>query len=149
MTAISTDVSFHKAFFKKNFRGNVVRSVQNSFLRNDLEMGSMHSVTLSLSALQELIAANNNAPVIVIDTNIALHHIDLLEFQSSATCLVVISQTVLSELRNLNLSVQKRILSLIKDTKRNFILFTNEVCLDTMHKRSEKVHNLFIFIFCK
>lgn len=78
---------------------------------------------------------NGKHSLTIIDTNIALHHMDFLEHQSIASSLVVIPQTVLSELKKLNLSMERRLLSLLKDEKRSFIFFPNEMCATTWYKR--------------
>lgn len=44
---------------------------------------------------------------------------------------MIVLQTVLQELRHLNLSIYKRVLLLFKDTKRTFIFFPNELTLKT------------------
>ena len=55
---------------------------------------------------------------------------------SVATGVVIVLQTVLQELRHLNLSVYKRVLLLFKDTKRTFIFFPNDLTQQTACTRN-------------
>jgi exosome complex exonuclease DIS3/RRP44 len=73
--------------------------------------------------------------LLIVDTNVALHQIDVLEYNCPATSLVVILQTVLQELRHLNLPVYRRLNSLIQDESRSYIFFPNEQVADTAVSR--------------
>ena len=65
------------------------------------------------------------APILVIDTNIALHQIDLLESAPSLTN-VVLLQTVLAEVRARSAQVYSRLRALVADAERCFYVFSNE-----------------------
>jgi PIN domain len=69
--------------------------------------------------------------LLIIDTNIALHQIDILEHKCPATGLVVVLQTVLQEVRHRNLAVFRRLEALLKDETRSYIFFPNEMAADT------------------
>lgn len=129
------EISTQKSFFRRTYRGNVVKSVQNSFLRDDLDLGFLHQSQLSKTGLVRLLGETNKNSLVVIDTNVALHHIDFLEYPSIASSMIVIPQTVLSELKKLNLSIQRRLLSLLRNEQRSFIFFPNEMCVGTWCKR--------------
>eukprot|EP00602_Paraphysomonas_sp_CaronLab_P006700 CAMPEP_0185034340 /NCGR_PEP_ID=MMETSP1103-20130426/24109_1 /TAXON_ID=36769 /ORGANISM="Paraphysomonas bandaiensis, Strain Caron Lab Isolate" /LENGTH=1005 /DNA_ID=CAMNT_0027570957 /DNA_START=192 /DNA_END=3209 /DNA_ORIENTATION=- len=64
--------------------------------------------------------------LLIIDTNVAIHQIDVLEYNCPATSLVVVLQTVLQELRHSNLSVYRRMCALLQDNSRSYIFFPNE-----------------------
>ena len=57
--------------------------------------------------------------------------------------IVVVLQTVLQELRHLNLSVYRRILALLRHENRNFIFFANEHAAQTsvLRKPAESVND--------
>lgn len=71
---------------------------------------------------------------LVIDTNVALHQMDLLEHTCPALCDVIVTQTVLEEVKHRNLAVARRLQSLLADHSRRFILFANE------HQRATYAH---------
>jgi exosome complex exonuclease DIS3/RRP44 len=73
--------------------------------------------------------------LLVIDTNVALHQIDILEHDCPATGLIVILQTVLQEVRHRNLAVYRRLCNLVKNEKKNYIFFPNEVSQETVCDR--------------
>jgi exosome complex exonuclease DIS3/RRP44 len=74
--------------------------------------------------------------LLIVDTNIALHQIDVLEYNCPATSLVIVLQTVLQELRHLNLAAYKRVLELLKDQTKTFIFYPNEMSAQTNINRS-------------
>lgn len=117
-----------RAFFKRTRRGRVVKLVQERYLRSDLQCGYMRGSTMAVSSddLRRLVEEAPHKHILVLDTNIALHQIDVLEFDCPATALVFIAQTVLLELRHLNLSVYKRLLALLKDEKKMYVFYPNE-----------------------
>lgn len=129
------ETSSQRSFFRRTYRGNVVKSVQNSFLRDDVELGFLHQSQLSQVDLARLLGETKRNSLVVVDTNVALHHIDFLEYPSLASSMIIIPQTVLSELKKLNLSIQRRLLSLLRNEKRSFIFFPNEMCTGTWCKR--------------
>ena len=61
----------------------------------------------------------------------------MIVFMFIATGVVVILQTVLQELRKQNISVYKRIFSLLQNEKRTFIFFPNELCKFTAADREK------------
>ena len=67
-----------------------------------------------------------------------MHQIDFLEYNCPDISLIVILQTVLQELRNLNISVYKRLLTLLNDEKRSFIFYPNELSSETIVVKSAK-----------
>lgn len=127
--------AIRKAFYKRTRKGKVLRMVQEKYPRTDLEYGYLHGSMLSIQQLGDLVEQSEHKSLILVDTNIALQQIDLLEQNCPATSLVIITQTVLQELRNLNISVFRRIQSILRDQSKSFIFFPNEVDSETICSR--------------
>lgn len=123
------------AFFKRTRKGKVVRFVRERYQRTDIGLGSLRGAVLDATALQDLVEECPNQTLVVIDTNIALHEIDLLEQQSPLTALLVVTQTVLQELRHRNFAAFKRVRALMDDDSRSIIFYPNEVSSETLHLR--------------
>lgn len=85
--------------------------------------------------LCNMVASAPHQHLLIVDTNVALHQIDVLEYNCPATSLVIILQTVLQELRHLNLPVYRRLSSLIQDESRSYIFFPNEQVSETTISR--------------
>lgn len=124
-----------RVFYKKTRKGKVVQPVQEKYLHADLECGYMGGKIVSQSMLADMVAQAAHKQLLVIDTNIALHQIDVLEYKCPATSTIVILQTVLQELKHLNSNVHARIMELIKDPTRSFIFYPNEASSVTMVQR--------------
>jgi hypothetical protein len=92
---------------------------------------------VKLHNLRELVKCAAHKQLLLVDTNVALHQIDILEHKSPVTAIVVILQTVLEEVRHLNISVYRRLLALIQDESRAFIFFPNEICERTFAVRNQ------------
>jgi exosome complex exonuclease DIS3/RRP44 len=120
------------AFYKRTRRGNVIKIVREQYLRSDIGYGYLKGHSISEKDLLVLVADAPHKTILVIDTNVALHQIDVLEHTCPATSLVVVLQTVMQEVKNLNVSVYRRLLTLIKDEVRSFIFFPNELSSDTV-----------------
>jgi exosome complex exonuclease DIS3/RRP44 len=120
-----------KLFFKKTRKGKVVQPVQEKYLHADLECGYMCGAVVTRSKLVDLVAQAPHKQLLVIDTNIAMHQVDVLEYNCPATSMMVVLQTVLQELRHLNHSVYLRVMELIKDTSKSFVFYPNEASAAT------------------
>jgi exosome complex exonuclease DIS3/RRP44 len=120
-----------RQFFKKTRRGKVVQPVQEKYLHSDLECGYMCGKNVSCANLRDMVAQAPHKQLLVIDTNIAMHQVDVLEYNCPATSLMVVLQTVLQELKHLNNSVYGRVLNLMKDSSRSFIFYPNEASTNT------------------
>ncbi|KAL0289392.1 UNVERIFIED_CONTAM: Exosome complex exonuclease RRP44A, partial [Sesamum angustifolium] len=70
--------------------------------------------------------------IIIVDTNVVLHQIDLLE--NPAIDDVVVLSVVLEEVKNKNLSVYNRLRALCSNSQRRFFVFSNEYHKDTYVK---------------
>lgn len=124
-----------KAFYKKTRKGKVVRIVHEKYLRSDVECGYLCGNVVDVESLRAAVKGTNHHLLIVVDTNVALRQIDILEFDNSLLSMVVIPQTVLQELRNLNLSIYRRIVALLKSDTRSFIFYPNELSVTTASLR--------------
>jgi exosome complex exonuclease DIS3/RRP44 len=120
-----------KAFNKKTRKGKVIRIVQEKYLRHDVECGYLAGNIVSAEVLCDAVSKSAHKQLLVIDTNIALHQIDILEYSCPIISMIVIAQTVLQELRHLNISVYRRIISILKDESRSFIFYPNEISVAT------------------
>lgn len=125
------------SFFKRTRKGKVVRLVKEQYLHDDIECGYYLGRQLSKQELRALVAQSPSKQLLVVDTNIALHQIDVLEHPCPATSLVVVLQTVLQELKHLNVSVYRRVLNLLKDEGKSFIFLPNELMVTTCVTREK------------
>lgn len=123
------------AFFRRTRKGKVTRFVREKYQRTDVGYGVLHGNTLNQATLQAVVEESTNKILVVVDTNIMLHEIDILEQQSPVTALLLVTQTVLQELRHLNFAAFKRVRSLMEDESRNIIFFPNEASAEANHVR--------------
>lgn len=119
-----------KIFYKKTKRGNIIKIVREHYLRDDVWCGVqgcqecradkflLDPATTSPSSLLP------HPHLLVLDTNVALHQIDLLCHESIRD--VVVPQTVLQEVRHRSLPVYKRLRDIIDLPQKKFYVFTNE-----------------------
>ena len=120
-----------KCFFKRTRKGKIIKLTQEKYLRSDTGCGYLHGCQIETNDLRSLVAEAPHKQLLIIDTNIALHQIDILDHRCPATSLVVVLQTVLQELRHLNLSVYRRLETLIRDESKSFIFYPNEMSATT------------------
>lgn len=132
---ISSADTTRRTFFHKTRRGKVIKLVHEKFIRPDLGVASLHGNIINPDQLRELVTQAPYSSLIVVDTNILLHQIDVLEKNSPATSLILVTQTALGELRHLNLSVFRRVQSLLKNEQRGFLFMANEIMRETVTSR--------------
>ncbi|KAI5066926.1 hypothetical protein GOP47_0017454 [Adiantum capillus-veneris] len=118
-----------KAFMKKTKRGQVVKVVREHYLRDDISCGALCCPSCDKEAACLSTSATN---ILILDTNVTLHHIDLLE--NNAINDVVVLSVVLEEVKNRNLSVYNRVRALCSNPMRRFFVFANEHHKDTFVK---------------
>uniref|UniRef100_A0A0E0K8A5 Uncharacterized protein n=1 Tax=Oryza punctata TaxID=4537 RepID=A0A0E0K8A5_ORYPU len=118
-----------KTFVKKTKAGRVQKVVREHYLRDDISCGAASCSTCG--AVEHPLSADATA-ILVVDTNVVLHQIDLLE--NPAIDDVVLLSVVLDEVRNKNLAVFNRIKALCSNKARRFFVFTNEHHRDTYVK---------------
>jgi exosome complex exonuclease DIS3/RRP44 len=120
-------------FHKRTRKGKVLRVVQECYTRSDCGVGYLRGKQLPVNDLQEFM--DGSKTLLVLDTNILLHHMDVLEHDEFLKQIVVVCQTVLSELHNQDSSLFKRATSLLTDPKRCFIFYPNEFSMETIKTR--------------
>ena len=121
----------HKIFSRRTRRGKLIREVREHYLRTDIHCGSELVVDPggggASSVLSPLVAAPYGGQYLVIDTNIALHQIDLLELKHvDPLCNVILLQTVLAEVKHRDIGIFNRLQAILRDESRHFFLFANE-----------------------
>ncbi|KAL0912834.1 hypothetical protein M5K25_016243 [Dendrobium thyrsiflorum] len=118
-----------KSFVKKTKQGRVVKVVREHYLRDDIYCGAVVCKVCDSSSARLSSAAS---AILIIDTNVVLHQIDLLE--NPAINNVVVLSVVLEEVRNKNMAVYNRIKALCTNAMKNFFVFSNEHHRDTYVK---------------
>lgn len=134
-----------KAFTKITKKGAIVKVVKEHYLRDDIPCGlrgcqfgcndSIKTVpeddrpgqlVLLLDPLDEDCKTLNfeGNYILIPDTNIFLHHMDVIETKSF--CNIVVLQTVLEEVRNRSPSIYQRVRSLVNRPEKRFFVFSNE-----------------------
>lgn len=134
-----------KAFTKITKKGAVVKVVKEHYLRDDIpcglkgcSLGCNDSIKITseddrpgqlvllLDPFDEdcqLLNLGNNY-LLIPDTNIFLHHMDVIETKSF--CNIVVLQTVLEEVRNRSPSIYQRVRALVNRPEKRFFVFSNE-----------------------
>ena len=127
-----------KSFFKRSKRGHLIKICNEKYLSHH-QCGYVYAddghKCITSDDLRRMIMEAPHKQLIVIDTNIALHQIDVLEHDCPATSHIVITQTLLQELRHLNISIYKRLLQIVKDQNRSCLFYPNELSIDTAVNR--------------
>lgn len=138
-----------KAFTKITKKGAVVKVVKEHYLRDDIPcglegcpMGCNDAIKTSPDQTDrpgplvlllnpfdedcrlELSGLPTRHYLLIPDTNIFLHHLDVLESKAFAN--VVVLQTVLDEVRNRSPITHQRIRALISRPEKRFFVFSNE-----------------------
>lgn len=119
-----------KVFYRKTKKGNIIKVVREHYLRDDVWCGyegcgecECEKPTLDMPDVSDSTLVPE-PHLIMIDTNVALHQIDVLCDDSITN--VVIPQTVVGEVRHRSLPIYKRLRDLIESTPKKFYVFTNE-----------------------
>ncbi|KAL1566673.1 Exosome complex exonuclease RRP44 A [Salvia divinorum] len=118
-----------KSFVKKTKQGKVLKVVREHYLRDDIYCGAPFCKVCDVAAAR---LDSNASTIIIVDTNVVLHQIDLLE--NPAVDNVVVLSIVLEEVKNKNLAVYNRLRALCSNTLRRFFVFSNEYHKDTYVK---------------
>ncbi|EGC33012.1 hypothetical protein DICPUDRAFT_155003 [Dictyostelium purpureum] len=125
----------NKCFYRVTKKGTVIKVVNEIYLRDDIPCGHDSCVECKKKLekrttvedrvlLSNEISSLNGTKVLVLDTNVILHQIDLLEDPTIKD--VVILSTVLDEVKNQNRSISNRIRDIVKDADRRFYVYSNE-----------------------
>jgi len=110
-----------KSFVKKTKKGQVVKVVREHYLRDDIHSGSPLDAECPPEGAKLSATASH---YVVLDTNVALHQMDLLEH--AAVDDVVVCSVVLEEVKAKNLSIYQRLRALCANDARRFFVFANE-----------------------
>ncbi|CAI5461475.1 unnamed protein product [Closterium sp. Yama58-4] len=123
-----------KQFVRKTRKGAIQRVVREHYLRDDIPCGALPCAKSPATACDKDSArlSPNNEPILVIDTNVALHQIDLLE--NAAISNVAVLSVVLGEVKSRNVAVYGRLRALVAEESRRFFVFSNEHHKDTYIK---------------
>ncbi|XP_068223544.1 exosome complex exonuclease RRP44-like [Palaemon carinicauda] len=131
-----------KIFYRKTKKGNIIKIVREHYLRDDVwcgldGCGSCEGDARPLDMLTTSDSTLVREPHhLLIDTNVALHQIDVLSHDSITN--VIILQTVITEVKHRSLPVYKRLRDLIDTSSKKFYVFTNEHHSDCYVEREEK-----------
>ncbi|GLT82513.1 hypothetical protein SLE2022_008780 [Rubroshorea leprosula] len=117
-------------FSRKTKGGRIKKEVREVYLRDDIYCGATACKICDASG-----ARLTSSPIIILDTNVVLHQIDLLE--NPAIDNVVLLSVVLNEVKNKNMAVYNRIIALSKNSLRKFYVFSNQFHKDTFVKRMD------------
>eukprot|EP00897_Mesotaenium_endlicherianum_P007577 jgi/Mesen1/6848/ME000351S05966 len=97
--------------------------VKEHYLRDDISCGAI-ACTSDVCNKDDAKLSDTAEHLLVIDTNVALHQIDLLE--NAAIADVVVLSVVLEEVKHKNLSAYNRLRALCSNPLRRFFVFSNE-----------------------
>lgn len=170
MTEPATSISLwsQKSYFRQTRKGKILQSTSELYLRDDLGLGftipslvsskrNNVSVTITGSAkkivdVEELTTLlvpsyatserRQKTRLILVDTNVLLHNIDVLEHPSFALSNIVITQTALLECRHRSFATYDRVMDLLRsstaDAKNN---------TDTNNKSDKKAKKRCVIFF--
>ncbi|WVZ19892.1 hypothetical protein V8G54_007214 [Vigna mungo] len=120
----------NKSFVKKTRAGKVMKQVREHYLRDDIYCGAPFCTVCDTSGAR--LNASPSTIILVVDTNVVLHQIDLLENQAFDN--IVVLSIVLEEVKNKNMAVYNRIRALCSNATKKFYVFSNEYHRDTYVK---------------
>ena len=121
-TAAATRIIFHKLT-----RRGVRKVVTEHYLRDDIACGLENCALCGESSFGPAILSPP-APlrrIVVLDTNVVLHQMDVLEAAGDLLTDVVLPQTTLDETKHRSSTIYARILSLLRAPHRRFFAFAN------------------------
>ncbi|KAK4782897.1 hypothetical protein SAY86_007271 [Trapa natans] len=116
----------NKSFVRKTKSGKITKNVREHYLRDDIHCGFTACKSCVSSAARLSLSPST---VLILDTNVILHQIDLIE--NPAIDDVVVLSIVLQEVRNKNFAVYNRVRALCNSSVRKFYVFSNEHHKDT------------------
>lgn len=114
---------------KKTKQGGVRKVVREHYLRDDIYCGAPFCKACDVSGAR---LSGSASKILVVDTNVVLHQIDLLE--NPAIDDVVVLSIVLEEVKNKNIGIYNRLRALCSNSSRNFFVFSNQHHRDTYVK---------------
>ena len=145
-----------KSFNKLTRRGKLLKVLREHYLRDDIPCGAFNCAVCAGSdtaAASVVTAAGGgdsaalsrvwlspeptDGVVVIPDTNIILHQMDVLELGGAAITDVVVLQTVLGETRHRHGGKYAQLLALMRDGSRRFVPFANEHHAETHADRRQ------------
>ncbi|KAJ1946814.1 exosome catalytic subunit dis3 [Kickxella alabastrina] len=122
----------NKSFVKRTRKGNIVRTVKEHYLRDDISCGHVsctHTTCQEQPQKGPLSSTPRNSTqwgphYLVLDTNAFVNQIDILERPIIND--VIVLSTVLDELRGLSMPVYNRVRAVLRDQERRWFVFSNE-----------------------
>ncbi|KAJ2719723.1 exosome catalytic subunit dis3 [Coemansia sp. Benny D115] len=124
----------NKSFVKRTRKGNVVRTVKEHYLRDDITCGLENCQhTVCKQQAQQTKGPLSSAPrsstkwgmhYLVPDTNAFVNQIDI--FERPIINDVIVLSTVLDELQGLSLAVYNRVRAIVREKERRWFVFSNE-----------------------
>ena len=133
-------------FVKKTRRGAILKVVKEHYIRDDIWCGvtgcrQCKGDPVLLPQAAEFNTCVPSPYLIVVDTNVVLHHPDFLE--NTAIHDVIVPQSVQEEVKHRNQMAYKRLRQIIdqKDSKKRFFVFLNKHHLKTYSEQSSETPN--------
>lgn len=119
-----------KQFVKKTKKGKVLKVVREHYLRDDIYSGSPLDPDCPAESVK---LSGEAAHYLIVDTNVALHQMDLLEHPAVRD--VVVPSVVLEEVKARNAAAYQRLRQLCAAPDKRFYVFANEHHRDTFVKQ--------------
>jgi exosome complex exonuclease DIS3/RRP44 len=120
------------------------RTTREHYLRDDVYLG-ISDCPLKYKGSDEskwVLLSSTNDSIIVIDTNVALHQLDVIAHKAITN--LVVCSTVLEEVRNRSRNAYERLRELIKQKEKRFFVFSNEFhreCFVGQKKKGESMND--------
>lgn len=131
----------------------LIQLVKERYLQRNLSLGYIGTNAVLPEDLLRLVNEAPHKHLLILDTNVCINDIDLFEMKCPATALTVVLQvrpgqaqlsaalttkflqTVLQEVRHIDVSVYRRLMLLMKDEGRNYIFCPNEIAAEVTSQR--------------
>ncbi|KAL6524423.1 Exosome complex exonuclease RRP44 A [Orobanche hederae] len=110
-----------KTFVTKTRQNYIRKVVAEHYLRCDVYCGAPFC---KVCVVADARLGSDDSTIIIVDTNVVLHQIDLLE--NPALNNIVVLSIVREEVKHRNLSVYNRLRALCDNPERRFFVFLNE-----------------------
>ena len=159
-----------QSHFRQTRKGKVIQSTSELYLRDDLGLGftipsqtstKRNNVSITVTGSAKKISSGeelmtllipsyshtqrrNKTRLIVVDTNVLLHNIDVLEHSSFALSNIVITQTALTECRHRSFTTYGRVMDLLRSSSTTGI---NDKSKDGSDDKKKKEQNRRCVIF--
>jgi len=163
--------------YRQTRKGKILRSTNENYLRDDLGMGFtiVSSVkhkrnnisiqgpgtTRQINSLEELIsivipskvsATDGHAPrtktrLVIVDTNVLLHNLDVLEHSMTSIPNLVIPQTALQECRHRSFTAYGRVMDLLRSSSSSSVVKSTSTCSEEEQTTEEQKRRRCVIFF--